>query len=149
MQTDAIKLFFYPHRRYLVFGASTDPQKFGNKVLKWYKDRHLPVIPINPNAKTNIYDLPPKSSINEGLRDSNAKFCISFVTPPAVSAKGLEDLKDSKSQVKSLWFQPGSYDDSVISLAKRLGFSDAKQNLIYHGNCVMMLGDEGLKLAST
>jgi predicted CoA-binding protein len=41
-------LLFFKAAEYAVVGASADPSKFGNKVLKWYRSQSLNVIPVNP-----------------------------------------------------------------------------------------------------
>lgn len=50
---------FFLAKHFAVAGASTNPSKFGYKVLAWYKQHDLPVTPINPvfyasNLMTNI-----------------------------------------------------------------------------------------------
>src|ERR1035437_998169 len=66
-----------------VVGASTNRQKYGNKVLRCYLQNGRKVIPVNPNepeiegipCATTIGDLPPDA------------LSISMITPPAVTAK--------------------------------------------------------------
>jgi predicted CoA-binding protein len=50
-------LSFFKATEFAVVGASADPTKFGNKVLKWYRYHQLPVIPINPVSE--IYSRNP------------------------------------------------------------------------------------------
>ena len=39
---------FFKSTKFAVVGASSDKSKFGNKLLRWYMDRKLEVVPINP-----------------------------------------------------------------------------------------------------
>lgn len=46
--------------------------------------------------------------------------------------------------VPSLWLQPGSFDDSVMELAKTL---EGKVNIIAQGRCILVEGSEDLAIA--
>ncbi|QPG72752.1 hypothetical protein FOA43_000053 [Brettanomyces nanus] len=145
----AIKQFFSDKTHYFVVGASTQPEKYGNKVLKWYIDHELPVTPVNPNAETKIYGLPVLESLAEALKrhfdKDHPKISVSFVTPPKVSLREIQMVADisALTEIQSLWFQPGSCDDDVINFCECFGFSKEKGNLI-DGECILVEGEEGL-----
>jgi predicted CoA-binding protein len=44
----ALQKRFISSPTFSVLGASSDRAKYGNKVLRWYQSRGLPVTPINP-----------------------------------------------------------------------------------------------------
>ncbi|GAV29006.1 hypothetical protein PMKS-002485 [Pichia membranifaciens] len=58
--------FFAKGRTYAVLGASTSPMKFGNRILKWYIDHGLDVVPINPRAE-QVCQLRAFKTLNEYL----------------------------------------------------------------------------------
>ncbi|KAJ1645772.1 hypothetical protein J3B02_001737 [Coemansia erecta] len=124
---------FFASKAFAVVGASADRSKFGNKVLRWYKDNGFTVTPINPRdhsieeiecAKT-LEDL-AASRQPADLRDLS----ISVVTPPSVSEKILRDA--AKQGARKVWFQPGSEPDNWKMIAEELGVE-----AIGNGPCVL------------
>ena len=120
---------------YLSIGASQDPKKYGNIILIWYIDHRLPVHPINPTAST-IESLPVTKSISE--LESPSSTSLSFLTPPKVTLKSLQEA--SKSGVQRVWLQPGSFDKEVLEAAESMGF----ETVIAHGRCILQEGEKGL-----
>lgn len=43
---------FFLSARFAVAGASSDPAKYGHKVLSWYQRHNLHVTPINPVSQS-------------------------------------------------------------------------------------------------
>lgn len=86
-------------------------------VFAWYHTHALPVVPINPGRPT--LDLPSKSyntvASVKGLADPGSTG-LSFLTPPNVTRKILKEAKEVG--VKSVWLQPGSFEDSDLVFAK-------------------------------
>jgi uncharacterized protein len=116
-------------------GASQDPKKYGNIILRWYIDHKLPVHPINPTAST-IESLDVVRSINSLPSPSTTS--LSFLTQPAITMKSLQEAK--QSGVRYVWLQPGSFDDQVLSEAESLGF----ETVIANGRCILREGEKGL-----
>lgn len=155
-----IKAFFGSARQYIVAGASNNPSKFGYKILLWYLNHDLLVIPVNPKEST-ILDQPVVSKIEDiisaiklkedlkGYSTSKADgVSISFLTQPRITVRTLQEIasvEGFKDTVKGLWFQPGSYDEDVIELAKKIGLYD---RVIYEDECILVRGDEGLYSAN-
>lgn len=179
--TRALESFFRPHAVYVVTGASTDPSKFGYRILGWYAQRSLPVVPVNPKSPV-IFGLPSLKTVEqvysetwaEGaaahghlnptyIKDDNSSaddssslppplksakeyvdsISISFVTPPKVSIGIVDSIAsnpDLKSLVKAVWFQEGSFDDSVLEAAKNAGI----ETIIAHGKCILIEGQRSL-----
>jgi len=149
---NAVKTFFSsPH--FAVVGASSDTSKFGHKIFRWYTDRKLDVIPINPSAPT-ITALSPerKNKAYDTLPNLSAlpypkETAVSIITPPKVTIKVLEEAK--KLGIESVWLQPGTYDDDILKFAR----NEFKAGIGGEGGgggegwCVLVDGDYGLEKA--
>jgi predicted CoA-binding protein len=112
---------------YAVVGASSNRQKFGNKVLRCYIQNKLKAYPINPNEQeveglktvSTISDLPPEVQ------------SISIITPPTVTEK---IVKDAITQgIKNIWMQPGAESTKAIEDCKQHGI-----NVIAGGPCILI-----------
>lgn len=115
-----MKSFFAQNRIYAVVGATDTTSKFGYKVLKWYTDHHLPVIPVNPQEKT-ILGLKSVKSVTAIDVPEGHDLVLSFVCPPPATKKVLEQLKQVRGQVASVWLQPGTYDEETLDFARQQG----------------------------
>jgi predicted CoA-binding protein len=96
--------FFKLAKTFAVVGASADKSKFGNKVLVWYKDHSLPVVPVNPKQPA-IEGLDCIASLDK-LKDPLTT-SVSLVTNPAVTESVLKQIVDLK--IGNVWIQPGKY----------------------------------------
>ncbi|KAG5459722.1 MAG: Rossmann fold nucleotide-binding protein [Olpidium bornovanus] len=139
---------FFSAKRFAVVGASAARDKFGNKVLRWYKENNYPVTPVNPKENTvrhvllirystrsrpaQIESLDAVSSL-EDLGGAPADYGVSVVTPPAVTRAVLKTA--AKRGFKRLWLQPGSEDHSAVKAAREKGLL-----VIADGNCVLRNG---------
>ncbi len=103
-----------------VIGASNNPEKYGNKVLKAVLRVAGNVFPVNPN-ESEILGKKVFSDVN--LIPGRVDIAV-FVVPPKVT---LSVLKTIKNNGIHFWFQPGSFDDAVISYCKTnaLSFTDS------------------------
>ena len=155
-----IRSFFGSKRQYAVAGASNNPSKFGYKILNWYILHNLPVIPINPKEQeilgkevsANVSQIITAIENHEDIlsyRTSEVDgLSISFLTPPHVTAKTLQEISkvDGYDKViKGLWFQPGSYDQEVFKLAEKIGEFD---KVVHEDECILVRGEEGLVSAN-
>ncbi|KAK9240270.1 CoA-binding protein [Lipomyces kononenkoae] len=133
---------FFSARVYAVVGASQDPTKYGNKVLKWYLSHGLPATGINPREVV-IYGVQSLSSVSALLNQSGAEsISVSVITPPRISEKLLSEINGLGEKVNGIWFQPGSFDDATLEAA-RDGL-----NVIAGGRCVLVEGEDGLRAAA-
>jgi predicted CoA-binding protein len=108
---------FLAGKSFAVVGASTDRQKFGNKVLRCYMDHGYTVYPINPKvieveglvAYKSLADLP---ELVHG---------ISVVTPPAVTEQVISEA--ASLGITRVWMQPGAESAAAIEecMAKGMG----------------------------
>jgi uncharacterized protein len=112
-----------------VVGASTDREKYGNKVLRCYlqSDRR-PVYPINPKAAEveGLEAYPDLDALPEAVRG------ISIITPPSVTEAVVE--KAAELGIGHLWMQPGAESEAAIARAAELG-----QSLIAGGACLLVV----------
>lgn len=158
----AVKRFFQS-QHFAVAGASNDANKFGYKrtsrnsnhrrhgpantsstVLAWYIDHSLPVTPINPRSP-QILDYPTVAAPSK--LQSPQSTSLSIVTPPAIT---LAVLKEAQSVgISSVWMQPGSYDQDVLSFANQ-NFETVvagEGGRGHEGLCVLVDGEWGLDAA--
>lgn len=135
MVKQAIKEFFGTKRLYFVCGKVYEDMHFANRIVHWFAQHELPVIPVNPkggsvdltvdsisNRFAKEKELPIEPTIAEGLSHFKKKsqldgISIAFVTPPTVTLSILQELQQSESPVVSVWFQPGSWNVECINYA--------------------------------
>jgi len=112
---------------YAVAGASTNREKYGNKVLRCYMQHGYEVYPVNPRAdqvegRPAFPDLASLPVRPHG---------VSFVTPPAVTRAMVEQAL--ALGIENLWMQPGAEDDEAIAAAEKAG-----ANVIARGPCLLV-----------
>jgi predicted CoA-binding protein len=110
----------------------------------------LPVTPINPTTPTiklssnqtaSYATIPSVSQLPDPSTTA-----LSFLTPPSVTAKVLAEAQ--KAGVKSVWLQPGSFDDKILEDAKKVfenvvgGFEEGTVG--GEGWCVLVDGENTL-----
>lgn len=121
-----------------LFFHSTNPSKFGFKVLKWYTDRSKDVTPINPTTPV-IEGRQSVASVDKLSDPTNT--AISVITPPSIT---LQVLKDAKAlNIPYVWIQPGAEDANVIEFVKQ-----NELPVIYGGPCILVSGDGILEKAN-
>lgn len=113
--------------RIVVVGASTNPDKYGNKIVRNLAGKGYSVVPVNPK-EPSVEGLVTYRSVSE-IEVPVA--IVNFVVPPAVSKKVLESIGDL--DIGAVWFQDGSYDDETIRLARSY-FS----NVVFD-SCIMVV----------
>lgn len=123
---DQIRVFFQS-AAFGVVGASSNRNKFGNRVLRCYMQHHYTVYPVNPN-ETLIEGLECVKSVSELPADV---LSISIITPPLVTIKIVEDA--IRKGIKSIWMQPGAEHHQAIELA-----SQHDINVIACGPCILV-----------
>jgi len=123
---DRIKAFLggEPHA---VVGASTNREKYGNKVLRCYQQDNRPVHPVNPGA-TEVEGLrayPDLASLPGSVHG------VSVITPPAVTEKVVEEA--AAAGIHHIWMQPGAENPEAVQKAEALGL-----NVIADGACILV-----------
>jgi len=110
-----------------VVGASNNRDKFGNKVLRCYRQHGYPAIPVHP-AQKEIEGIASVASVSE-LPDQVKS--ISVITPPQVTEK-IVPLAVARG-IENIWMQPGAQSEAAIRYCKEQGV-----NLIADGTCVLV-----------
>ena len=112
---------------FAVVGASSDREKFGNKVLRAYLQAGRRVFPVNPKADEieGQKSYPDIASLPEQVHG------VSIVTPPTVTEKIVEQA--ASAGVQNLWMQPGAESPAAIQKAEALGLS-----VIHSGPCALV-----------
>ena len=124
---DPIQTFLSAHH-YAVAGASTNRDKYGNKVLRCYLQNNKQVTPINPRADT-IEGLPCVASVAD--LDDNVE-SLSIITPPKITT---EVVKQAIAKgIKNVWMQPGAESDEAVALCRDNGI-----NVIADGSCLLVV----------
>lgn len=111
-----------------VAGASTNRDKYGNKVLRCYLQNGRTVIPINPRARS-IEAIETAASVAE-LPDGVDS--LSIITPPAITLQIVEQAIEKG--IRNLWMQPGAENPDAIRLAETNGL-----NVIADGSCILVV----------
>ncbi len=118
---------FLAGRPHAVVGASTNREKYGNKVLRAYLQNDRPVYPINPRAdeiegQKCYADL---ASLPEPVHG------LSIITPSKITERVVEEA--ATAGIKHLWMQPGAESEAAIERAQQLGM-----NVIAGGPCILV-----------
>jgi len=118
---------FLDGKPHAVVGASTDRDKYGNKVLRCYLQNGRPVYPINPRAPEveNLKAYPDLASLPESVHG------ISVITPPAVTEKIVEEA--ARAGIGHVWMQPGAESPAAIERGEALGL-----NVIGGDACILV-----------
>jgi len=107
-------------RVWAVVGANQNPEKYGNMIYKKLKKKGYEVYAVNPLYATIEGD-PCYSNL---LSLPNRPEVIDMVVSPKRAKAVLEEA--ALLGVKYIWFQPGTYDDEVLELAKDLDLESVR-----------------------
>jgi predicted CoA-binding protein len=112
---------------FAVAGASTNRDKYGNKVVRVYQQNAKIVYPINPRAEDieGAEAYPDVTSLPEG------SIGLSIVTPPKITLQVVREAL--KKGVRHIWMQPGAEHEQAVREAEEAGA------LVIHGGpCVLV-----------
>lgn len=113
-------------KSFAVVGASGNKSKFGNKILKRLMQRGYTVYPVNPN-----YDELEGVKCYHSLSEIEEKVdVVNVVVAPKYSLLAVDAA--AEKGIETIWFQPGSFDDEVISKSLEKGL-----DTIYN-HCVLV-----------
>ena len=119
---------FLDAKAYGVVGASSKPEKYGNKVLRCYQQNQHTVVPVNP-VEQEIEGLACVASVSD-LSDQVSS--ISIITPPQVTEAVVEQA--ITKGIKNIWMQPGAESAQAIAACDAAGV-----NVIADGSCVLVV----------
>ncbi|MDD3262720.1 MAG: CoA-binding protein [Candidatus Absconditabacteria bacterium] len=111
---------------YALVGASTNPEKFGNKILKDLIEGGYKVIPVNPNEK-EIFGIKSYCSLSQIPFSIDVVICV---VPSVVTEKIIDEI--ILLGIKNVWMQPGSESDVAIQKCLHNGIN------IVHNSCIMI-----------
>ena len=111
-----------------VVGASTNRDKYGNKVLRVYQQTQRAVFPVNPKAGEveGLTAWPDLASLPEMPHG------ISVITPPAVTVKVVQQA--AELGIKHIWMQPGAEFAGAEARGEALGL-----NIIAGDACILVI----------
>ncbi|APG28024.1 CoA-binding protein [Syntrophotalea acetylenivorans] len=113
---------------FAVAGASTNRDKYGNKILRCYQQHGRRVIPVNPKADM-IEGLPCAASVTELPSEVQS---LSIITPPKITEQIVEQA--ILRGIKNIWMQPGAQSPAAISRCE-----EADINVIADGSCLLVV----------
>ena len=112
-----------------VAGASTNRDKYGNKVLRCYLQHDKrPVYPLNPRAD-EIEGEPCFGSLADVPEPVRA---LSIITPPKITEAVVQEAADHG--VTHVWMQPGAESAAAIAAAEERGLA-----VIAGGACLLVV----------
>lgn len=117
---------FMEQKRFAVVGASDNPSKYGNKIVKNLMSRDYEVYPVNPKLKEveglrcypSIAEVPVRVDV------------VDFVVPPQATEEILKQCKDLG--LDRVWLQPGSESEAAIA------FCQDNNLKVVHSVCAML-----------
>jgi predicted CoA-binding protein len=119
---------FFASRAFAVVGASTNREKYGNKVLRCYMQHEKKVYPINPRAETieGLKCFPSLADLPNNVES------ISLITPPKVTEQVVKEAV--QFGIKNIWMQPGAESQKAITHAQENGI-----NVLANGICILVV----------
>ena len=118
---------FFARPAFAVAGASTNRDKYGNKVVRAYQQQGKTVYPLNPRAEQveGVVAYPSVDALPA------TDIGLSIVTPPAVTAEVVD--RALERGVRHFWMQPGSENEEAIARAEQAGAT-----VIHGGPCALV-----------
>ena len=111
-----------------VVGASSNREKYGNKVLRAYQQKGMEVYPINPKEPEveGLKAYPSLAALPKRVRG------VSVITPPPVTEKVVVEAADAGAQF--VWMQPGAESPRAVQIAQERGLQ-----VIADGSCLLVV----------
>ncbi len=117
---------FMDQKRFAVVGATDNPEKYGNRIVKNLRGRGYEVYPVNPKLEEveglkcypSIAEIPVRVDV------------VDFVVPPKATEEILKQCKNLG--LDRIWLQPGSESETAIAFCK------ANNLKVVHSVCVML-----------
>jgi predicted CoA-binding protein len=119
---------FLAAKAFGVAGASTNRDKYGNKVLRCFLQNQLKAVPINPRA-TTIEGVPCVDSV---LALPDEATSLSVITPPKITEQLVEQAL--AKGIRNIWMQPGAESPQAIAFCEANGI-----NVIADGSCLLVV----------
>lgn len=120
-----------PGTRIAVVGASNDPAKYGNIIVRDLAEKGYTVLPVNPR-ETEIAGIPAWPNLAAVPKPVDI---VDIVTPPAVTKRILGEAE--RLGLPAVWLQDGSYDAATLAMAAKAPFKT-----VYEA-CIMVAASYG------
>lgn len=119
---------FLSAEAFAVAGASTNRDKYGNKVLRCYMQHGKRVVPVNPHASAveGLLSVASVSALPENIQS------LSIITPPKITEQVVEEA--IAKGIRNIWMQPGAQSNTAIHRCEEAGI-----NLIADGSCLLVV----------
>jgi len=111
-----------------VVGASSNRQKFGNRILRCYMQHGKRAIPVNPN-ETEIEGVACVKDVENLPAEVKS---ISMITPPVVTEQLVP--RAIARGIENIWMQPGAESPAAVALCREKGI-----NVIADGSCLLVV----------
>ncbi|PLV60166.1 CoA-binding protein [Thermotoga sp. KOL6] len=124
-------------KKIALVGATVNPRKYGNIILKDLISKGYEVLPVNPKYE-EIEGLKVYKSVEKLPKDVDV---IVFVVPPNVALE--ETKKAYKSGFRKFWYQPGAFSSDIkefLSNLKDVEYSTEK--------CIMVATSDSIGFLS-
>jgi hypothetical protein len=118
-----------PETRIAVVGASSNPAKYGNIIVRNLADKGYTVLPINPK-EPEIAGLPAYSSLAVAPAPIDI---VAMVTPPPVTLAVLREI--AALGLPAVWLQDGSFDDAALAFVHGAPFKTV------YDACIMVVSN--------
>jgi len=112
---------------FAVVGASTNREKYGNKVFRCYLQNGHEAYPVHPKAE-EVEGRPCFASLGKLPEKVRA---ISVITPPPLTERIVEEAH--AASVEFIWMQPGAESPAAVTRAEELGMT-----VIAGGPCLLV-----------
>lgn len=99
-------------KKIAVVGATTNPQKFGNIILKDLRRKKFDLVPVTPRYD-EVDGLRTCRDVTELPRDVDL---IVFVVPPEVGISEVRRAYDAG--FRRFWFQPGAESEEIVRFSR-------------------------------
>jgi predicted CoA-binding protein len=111
-----------------VVGASSNRQKYGNRVLRCYLQNGKRAVPVNPK-EAEIEGIICVASVDDLPADVTS---LSMITPPAVTEQLVP--RAIVHGIRNIWMQPGAESPAAVALCREKGI-----NVIADGSCLLVV----------
>lgn len=111
-----------------VAGASSNPDKYGNKVLRCYLQQGRRVVPVHPR-ETQLEGVACVARVAALPDDVKS---LSIITPPEVTEQIVEQA--IARGIENIWMQPGAQSPRAVARCVESGV-----NVIADGSCLLVV----------
>ncbi len=111
-----------------VVGASSNREKYGNKVLRCYQQKNRKAWAVNPK-EPSVEGAPTVASVADLPSEVQS---ISIITPPPVTEQVVQQA--IAKGIRNVWMQPGAESPKAIETCEKAGV-----NVIGDGSCVLVV----------